>query len=689
MSDEARRAERGAAARRPPGGERDPVALDEQRRLALAAARMGTWQYDPASGAFSHDGICAELLVAPDGQRDLDLDDAFAALHPDDEPGVRRALERTVAEGVDYELTYRVVRPDGQVRWLLERVQPTLLADGEVARVDGVLMDVTEREDHARRVVDTLDSVTDGYLAFDAEWRITHINRSAEEQFGRSREELLGEVAWELYPELVGTDFERHYREAVETGRPQVFTAYYEPWRRWYEERAFPHDGGLVVFFLDVTERVEREAELAYAASHDELTGLPNRRECEQRLTAMLDDGEPVVLLLDLDDFKLVNDSLGHAVGDEVLVGLAERLHGRLPDAAVLCRFGGDEFIVIADGATVSEALELSARLRAVLREPFSLRGRTVGVSACVGVAPSDGARDAGTLIRNADAALFAAKRLGRGQAAVYDAGLHERALERLDLEQGLREALERGELELHYQPIFGLVDGRRRGAEALLRWRHPQRGLLAAGHFIDAAEGAGLTARIGAQVLEWACETIVASRSSAPLGTLWINVAPEELVSSEIVGAIAAARRRYRLRSGELGIELTERTLIRDPVTVRAQLERLHGLGVCVAIDDFGTGYSSMSALQHHRLDVIKIDRAFVSQLGEPKGRAIVGAVIELAHALGASASAEGVEEIEQWETLRALGCDTAAGYLLARPAPLEAGMPARVDLASTGPRR
>ncbi|QBI20197.1 EAL domain-containing protein [Egibacter rhizosphaerae] len=681
--------------------QRHLASVAEQRRLAIEAGRLGTWQYLVQDDVFRHDRVCAQMFDGdPDGPP-LTIEDCLQAVHPVDRTALSTALYRVAEQGGSYERTFRVQHHDGSARWVLERARAAPGAHGRIERIDGVVMDVSDRQDAAQRVVETLDSVSDGYISFDREWRFTHVNRSTERAFGLPREELEGRLLWEAFPGLIGTDFEYYYLKAAETGEPQVFEAHFEPWGRWFEERVFPHERGVAVFFVDITERVDREveqrrlfdaertareaaeaaqAELAHAAAHDDLTGLLNRGAFERRVDEFrgLGEGAPVLLFFDLDHFKIVNDSLGHRVGDGLLCEIASRLRAHLSSDALACRFGGDEFIVALTEVSVNRALEIGEQLRTALRAPYEVQGRTVTISASVGVAPSEPGERAATIIRNADAALFAAKRRGRDQSAVYDEALHHDALERLDLEQDLRQACERGEFALHYQPIFRLADGRRSCAEALVRWHHPRRGLLAAGAFIGTAEESGLAGVIGESVLEEACRTLVAHRHRGNgFRRVWINVSPDELTSSEFVDHVSDRLRTHGVRSGELGIELTERTLVRDPETVTAQLDRLHGLGVCIAIDDFGTGYSSMSALQHHPIDVLKVDRAFVGQLDQRNGQAIVGAIIQLAHALGASASAEGVEYASQWTQLRALGCDTAAGYLLGRPQALDTPMP------------
>ncbi|MFW5933849.1 MAG: PAS domain-containing protein, partial [Actinomycetota bacterium] len=323
--------------------------------LALEAGRLGTWEYYFADESFAHDRLCAQLFGAdPDGPP-LSIEDCLAAVHEDDQPVLRRQVTAALASGSSYEEVFRVRHPDGSLRWTLERARASFDDQGWPERLDGVVMDVTDREDAALRVIETLDSVRDGYLELDNQWRFTHVNRSAEETIGRPRDELYGQRVFDVLPELVGTEFEQHHRNVADSGEPTVFEALYEPWQRWYEVRVSPTEHGVVVFFVDITDRVNHRfeqqrrleaeraarqaaeaarARLTHIAAHDELTGLLSRREFERRLDERLRTvtNDLVVLFLDLDDFKIVNDGLGHAIGDRVLSDIAGRLREHVAD---------------------------------------------------------------------------------------------------------------------------------------------------------------------------------------------------------------------------------------------------------------------------------------------------------------------------------------------------------------------
>jgi diguanylate cyclase (GGDEF)-like protein len=421
----------------------------------------------------------------------------------------------------------------------------------------------------------------------------------------------------------------------------------------------------------------EEAAAKAHQAAHDPLTGLANRTAFEEAVRTALTaaHGRPfAVLLLDLDRFKEVNDTLGHPAGDVLLREVAERLRPNLPAGARLARLGGDEFGVLLEATNAIDALCLGQELLVALDPPFSLRGLDVCVGASVGVAlhPDHGER-VDALVQRAEIAMYAAKAV-RGGCALYTAEQDPHSEERLGLAADLRGAIERGELEVHYQPQVSLAEGTVRGVEALVRWHHPVHGPLPPDRFIPIAERTGLIGPLTQLVLDRALTQQQTWRKLGFSLEMAVNVDAETIVSSWFLQDLEA-----RLGDGDGGdasltLEVTESLVMADPDRAAAVLGRLRRLGVRVSVDDFGTGYSSFAQLRRLPVDQLKVDRSFVSRMGtDPSDAVIVRATVELAHNLGLRAVAEGVEEEMTWTWLRAMGCDDAQGYLVSRPLPAD----------------
>jgi len=428
----------------------------------------------------------------------------------------------------------------------------------------------------------------------------------------------------------------------------------------------------------DVTDARAREAALAWQARHDALTGLPNRTELWERIHRHVDASERAVSLLffDLDDFKLVNDSLGHAAGDVLLMEVAERLRTTVRDGDVVARFGGDEFVVFCPGtSTEQEAAHIADRLLKVLREPVDLGSRQVRVTASAGVLVSTPEhRDTESLIRDADIAMYQAKSAGKARSALFDAGARRRIEHRLDVVSDLRRALAEGGVGVAYQPIVRPADLTIAGAEALLRYEHPVLGALPADQVIEVAEASGCIDELGAYVLRRACADLVAWRRRA---RGWrpqyvsVNLAASQLAHPDFEGQVSRAVAENGLDHRDLCLELTESQLMTDVATAEEVLGRLAATGVRLAIDDFGTGYSSLAYLRRFPVSLVKIERSFVHDAQDPSVAAIVEAVVSVTRALGGAVVAEGVETFEQLDAVVALGCRLIQGYLVARPGP------------------
>jgi diguanylate cyclase (GGDEF)-like protein/PAS domain S-box-containing protein len=427
-------------------------------------------------------------------------------------------------------------------------------------------------------------------------------------------------------------------------------------------------------------DRAEHTRQLGHLALHDTLTGLPNRALAQDRLEhaiARLADADSsvAVLFIDLDRFKLVNDGLGHETGDELLVAVSRRLNATVRHQDTIARFGGDEFVVLCEDLDDERhAVELAERAEQAFAEPFMLSHAEITLSASIGVAVTNRATDrASSLLRDADAAMYRAKRRGGARHELFDDAMHTQAVSRLLTERSLRQALDRDELRVLYQPQFDLTTGDRVCLEALLRWDHPRRGLIAPADFIHVAEETGIIVPIGNWVLQRACELARCSRTDGPSGTpleISTNLSARQLQRPDFPSVVALALREYMIDPSTLCLEVSEVSLLDDLDTTSEALRALKDQGVRLAIDDFGTGGSSLTYLRRFPFDELKVDPTFIANLGASAAdEAIVAATIDMAHALGMTVAAEGVETEEQKGRLQELGCDRAQGYLLAPP--------------------
>ncbi len=544
----------------------------------------------------------------------------------------------------------------------------------------GLRVDITEMKAREEGFRLLFESNPVPLLVYDPlEECIRSANPAAAEHFGYATAELAGMAAERLFaaedwPEarrLLASscsDKDRFWRQ-VSSDWSEIESVLFT--------RQSVIDGRLatIVSVFDVTEQRKAEARIAHMAKHDELTGLVNRAHCREglqtMLTALPDSGGTVAIaMIDLDNFKQINDSYGHHVGDIVLAEAARRMRALVPkQKALLCRLGGDEFAVVCQAKTAEKIEMITRSIITVMAEPFTVAGTTLHIGATIGVAiaPQDGT-DANNLLRYADLALYAAKAEQRGTCRRFEPEMDAAAQEKARLENDLRRAVREGELVVHYQPLIDLGDGGIVGYEALLRWNHPERGMMFPDSFIPLAEEVGLIDVIGQYVLQAACREAVTWPDGIKIA---VNASPLQFRGGNLLNIVLQALAMSGLEPARLELEITEAVLMDRSPAIATLLESIRALGVGISMDDFGTGYSSLSYLLSYPFTKIKIDKSFIMGLREANSKAVVSAIIGLGRSLGMTVTAEGIEEPEHMEYLRDIGCGQGQGYLIGRAKP------------------
>lgn len=597
----------------------------------------------------------------------------------------RREMTRVLA-AVDDSGESEVIHPRGDrervhallvARWPAEHpVEPEAIA--VLDSLSRMMGQVEERLAAERYAQNAFDAAPIGIVLRDQHLRFITSNDAFISFIGaESVDELVGTLPEDLLDQYFGQLEWTHTGDTVEA---QVPFRRRDGSRVWGQVNGTPIEGIVtgeplwLIHVENVTDRRRAEQLLRFQATHDELTGLANRRELTEQIQKTISGaGSVAVLLLDIDRFKLINDSLGHDRGDELLVVIADRLRLAVRPGDLVARLGGDEFAVMLPGPVdLYEARRVTDRLLDLLGEPVMLEGQQIFPSASVGIALADGESQVEDLLRRADTAMYRAKAQGRGRHETFDEALRDEMTSRMATEAGLRRALLNHEFCVHYQPEVSLRDGRVLGAEALVRWNHPEQGLLEAGKFIAVAEDTGLVVDIGEIVLAEACREAVGWTGAGADAIISVNMAATQLQRDETVDLVADVLRESGLVPDRLCLEITESAVMADIERAEEILHRLKDLGVRLAVDDFGTGFSSLAYLRRFPVDALKIDREFVIGLrGSEQGVAFVRSMVSLAKALSLNVVAEGVEEVAQARSLLRLGCHRAQGFLLGRPAP------------------
>ena len=570
--------------------------------------------------------------------------------------------------------------------WVLLSAGLIFLARARISRFFAKAEHGVDRE-RLRQAAAVFDCTREGVLVTDRNGLIVHVNRAFMAITGYARDEVLGQRPNLFKSGRHGPEFYRDMFAAL-TGQGEWSG---EIWNRRKSGEIYPqwqtirviHDDNdqvshYVAVFSDISAIKDSEHELAHLAHHDPLTGLPNRLlfsdRAEQAVaSAQLHKRGCALLLLDLDHFKNINDSLGHNVGDELLKGVAERFLGLFAPGITLARLGGDEFAVLAENCSQpGQAAALARRILDALKEPVQLGDQSLFINASIGISlfPGD-ALSAGQLLRNADSALFKAKSAGRDGYALYTEELTAHAQQRVEIAFELRRALQQQELRVHYQPVHDLASSRLIGVEALVRWEHPTRGLVSPAEFIPIAERTGLIAQIDAWVMDQACRQMCRwQRAGVALSFVAVNVSSRLFARRELYDQVAQVLHDTGLDPVCLELEVTESAVMEDPEVALEQMHRLRELGVRLAIDDFGTGYSSLLRLKRLPVQKLKIDQGFVAGLPwDEDDAAIVRVIIALAHSMGMQVHAEGIEQREQAAFLLGLACELGQGYWFGRP--------------------
>ncbi len=669
--------------------------IEERERdlhLALWGARESFWDYD-----LETDSLTVTFWPADDIS---DKQVLPVEVHPDDLPIAHARLRQHLSDPGNGMLfsRQRIRTRGGDWRWVSARGRTVKRnAEGRVAHIAGTARDVTEHleSERAQRIAgEIVHNMLEAVIVLDAGFRVVSTNESFTAMTGFDAESMQGMTLDRLFDTRHDQRAGRGLRETLLVrGRWDG-----ELWQRHRngsdllchvraatvsDKRDAEENIHYVLVLADITEQRRTEQELRQLANYDPLTRLPNRslfaRKLAETIASHSEDKYFALLFLDLDRFKDINDSLGHLIGDQVLCAAADRLRALVPSRHIVARLGGDEFTVILRQLDhPDDAVDHARRVLDGFSEPLVLRdGLEFAITPSIGISlfPEDGI-DAHALVRKADTAMYRAKAAGRQTFARYQPEMDAQSRHRLQHSMLLRGAIERGEMLLHFQPRWSLREKRHTGVEALLRWRHPELGLVPPAEFIPLAEESGLIHELGHWVAREACRTL-AAWEAAGLGGLRmaVNVSSVQLLRDGFPDSVAACIAESGIDAGQLELEITESVLLDNPDLASARLHELTAIGVRLAIDDFGTGYSSLAYLRDLPINRLKIDRAFVADLAtSPRDAAIVVAIITMAHSLRMDVVVEGVENAEQLRMLAEQGCDEVQGFHLARPMPADA---------------
>ncbi len=615
-----------------------------------------------------------------------------ALIFKHDAPLVEEEISSAVAARRMFSITYRITDHSGSLRWVLERGRAVYGEGGEALFLEGFIGDLTEHkhterslvkaqraaEQNAERVQKVLENTSDCVYSLDREWRFTYLNQKAKDYLGER--ELVGRSIYEVFPGSAQSIFSQAFTEAMEHRRPASAEGYFEPTEAWYDLSVVPDDTGITVFFRDITARKQSEERVRWLANHDSLTTLPNRLLFQERLDQLIARGEDcakfALLVLDVDDFKQVNDTLGHDAGDKLLCTFANRLRAAARSDDLVARLGGDEFAVILNGVGTHAEVESAVDgLFAELRQPHVHDGKVLDCNASIGASifPAHGKARA-ELLKHADIALYAAKASGRSNMQIFRPQMRSEMQARVSMLSLARTALAHDRVVPFYQPKIDLHSGKVAGFEALLRLDDRQGGFQSPDAIAAAFEDLTLAADISDRIIDRVLEDIVAwRRNGVDFGHVAINASAAEFRKGNFGERLLERLSRKSLPTSTLQIEVTETVFLgRGASYVEHALKTLSRGGVLIALDDFGTGYASLSHLKQFPVDILKIDRSFVRDLERDEdASAIIGAVVNLGKSLNIRTVAEGIETAEQAARLTAKGCDYGQGFFYSPAVP------------------
>ncbi|MBI3562041.1 MAG: EAL domain-containing protein [Gammaproteobacteria bacterium] len=663
---------------------------EERLRLAIDAASLGIWEWNSRNDRFITGGHIDTILGGDSKTIGESFQKFIARLHHEDRDTAKNAFTNAVQQDLPLFETFRYQRPDGTTGWIEVYAKAYHGAAGDDSRLIGVIKDISERrilEQGLQQARVVFDTTAEGIYIMDANHEIISVNPAFTHLTGYTLEDLSHQNTIAV---LYARRFNKHYYLHMlgqdsdhwqgETYRQRKNTSIFPAWEsislvRNHEQQISHY----IVSFSDITTIRLAEEQLNHLAHHDQLTGLPNRVLFNDRLDQSLAQNSRqhtrcAVLFIDLDDFKTINDTLGHTSGDSLLQIVAERLKLLMPEGDTAARLGGDEFIVVMN--TIYQPEDAARLARSILdqfRMPIEIGIEQVAVSCSIGISvyPDDGI-DRHWLLKAADTAMYSAKATGRNRYAFYTQTMALHAAERMSIEQGLKRALEQSRLKIYYQPIISLKTGAIVAMEALLRWPDEQRGYISPERFIPIAEDSGTIEALGRWILYNACAQWAAQlRTTTPAVRLCVNISAKQLVRDQLESVIKDTLCKTRFPAHLLELEITESAILvlKDGADI---LRKLKTLGVSLAIDDFGVGFSSLNVLKHLPVDRLKIDKSFIHDLlKDPKDLAIVETICTLSGALGLKVTAEGVETQAKSDLLRQLGCNEAQGFLISEAIP------------------